>query len=61
MAAGPGEEIDASQYDWNWNTPSGSGSDWVSPGDPMRDSIYPGTNEAHSADTTGDNPWGSGS
>ena len=24
----------------------------------MRDSIYPGTNKAHSADTTGDNFWG---
>ena len=24
----------------------------------MRDSIFPGTNHAHSADTTGDNPWG---
>ncbi len=58
MAAGPGEEIDASQYDWNWNAASASGTAWVTPGDPMRDSIYPGTGKAHSADTTGDNPWG---
>jgi alpha-L-rhamnosidase len=58
MAAGPGEEIDAAQYDWTWNTPAAAGSAWVTPGDPMRDSIYPGTSHAHSADTTGDNPWG---
>ncbi len=24
----------------------------------MRDSAFPGTNRAHSADETGDNPWG---
>ena len=58
MAAGPGEELDAAKYDWTWNSPSASATDWVSPGDPMRDSIYPGTGKAHSADTTGDNPWG---
>jgi alpha-L-rhamnosidase len=58
MAAGPGEEIDASKYDWSWNTPAVVGSDWVTPGDPMRDSIYPGTSRAHSAEVTGDNPWG---
>src|SRR5579863_4508575 len=58
MAAGPGEEIDAAKYDWNWNAPGGTGGNWVKPGDPMRDSIYPGTGKAHSADTTGDNFWG---
>ena len=58
MAAGPGEEIDAAKYDWNWNAATVPGGNWVKPGDPMRDSIYPGTNKAHSADTTGDNPWG---
>jgi alpha-L-rhamnosidase len=57
FASGPGEEIDASKYDWNWNgeTP---GANWVPAASPMRDSIFPGTNHAHSADTTGDNPWG---
>ena len=57
FASGPGEEIDASKYDWNWNgdTP---GANWVPAATPMRDSIFPGTNHAHSADTTGDNPWG---
>lgn len=58
MAQGPGEELDGSRYDWNWNTPGATGSGWVTPGDPMRESIYPGTNRAHSADETGDNPWG---
>ncbi|MGB7548219.1 MAG: alpha-L-rhamnosidase C-terminal domain-containing protein [Terracidiphilus sp.] len=58
MAAGPGEEIDAAKYDWNWNAPSDTGSSWVPAASPMRDSIYEGVNKAHSADTTGDNPWG---
>src|SRR5579862_4559638 len=58
FASGPGEEIDAAQYDWNWNSPSDSSSAWVDAASPMRDSIYSGVNEAHSADTTGDNPWG---
>ncbi len=57
FASGPGEEIDASKYDWNWNSDT-PGSNWVPAASPMRDSIFPGTNHAHSADTTGDNPWG---
>jgi hypothetical protein len=56
-ASGPGEEIDASKYDWNWNS-ANPGANWVPVASPMRDSIFPGTNHAHSADTTGDNPWG---
>lgn len=58
MAAGPGEEIDAAKYDWGWDAAQVSGGNWVKPGDPMRDSIYPGTNKAHSAEVTGDNFWG---
>jgi hypothetical protein len=60
MAAGPGEEIDAAHYDWAWNSPTapGVGSNWVPAASPMRDSIYAGVNKAHSADSTGDNPWG---
>jgi hypothetical protein len=58
MAAGPGEEIDAAGYDWNWQDPAATGGAWVPVASPMRDSIYGGVNEAHSADTTGDNPWG---
>lgn len=57
FASGPGEEIDASKYDWNWDSAT-VGQHWVPAASPMRDSIFPGTNHAHSADTTGDNPWG---
>jgi alpha-L-rhamnosidase len=57
MAAGPGEEIDAAKYDWTWNSAS-AGASWVPAASPMRDSIYGGVNTAHSADETGDNPWG---
>jgi len=56
-ASGPGEEIDAAKYDWNWNSEQ-PGPNWLPAASPMRDSIFPGTNHAHSADTTGDNPWG---
>jgi len=56
FASGPGEELDASKYDWTWNSENQSES-WVSVASPMRDSIFP-VNGAHSADTTGDNPWG---
>jgi hypothetical protein len=58
MAAGPGEEIDAAHYDWNWQDSGASGDSWVPAASPMRDSIYGGVNVAHSADETGDNPWG---
>ena len=60
FAAGPGEEIDAARYDWDWNAPIVTGpiKKWVPAATPMRDSIFPGTHHAHSADTTGDNPWG---
>jgi hypothetical protein len=58
MASGPGEQTDAALYDWNWNSPSDTSSSWVPAASPMRDSIFAGVNKAHSADTTGDNPWG---
>lgn len=58
MAAGPGEEIDAAKYDWSWNAPSDENSTWVAVASPMRDSIFATVNRAHSADATGDNPWG---
>lgn len=58
MAAGPGEEIDAAQYDWDWNSPSDTNTAWVPVASPMRDSLLGGTNLAHSADQTGDNNWG---
>ncbi len=58
MAAGPGEEVDASKCDWNANSPTGTNALWVPVASPMRDSIFPDVNKAHSADTTGDNFWG---
>ncbi len=58
MAAGPGEAIDAAHYDWTWNTPGATGTAWVPAASPMRDSIYGDVNQAHSAEVTGDNPWG---
>jgi hypothetical protein len=58
MASGPGEELDAARYDWNWNSASASGPAWVPASSAIRESIYPDVNRAHSADTTGDNPWG---
>jgi len=58
MAAGPGEQINAALYDWTWDDPAAAGPNWVPAASPMRDSIYPGTNKAHSADSTGDNFWG---
>ena len=57
FASGPGEELDASKYDWDWNAEK-PGPAWVKAASPMRDSIFPGVNHAHSADTTGDNFWG---
>jgi alpha-L-rhamnosidase len=57
FASGPGEEIDASKYDWNWNS-TNPGPSWVPAASPMRDSIFGDVNHAHSADTTGDNSWG---
>ncbi len=58
MASGPGEQVNAALYDWNWDTPADPASSWIAAASPMRDSIFAGVNKAHSADTTGDNPWG---
>ncbi|MDR3726458.1 MAG: alpha-L-rhamnosidase C-terminal domain-containing protein [Terracidiphilus sp.] len=58
MAAGPGEQINAALYDWAWDDPASVGPYWVPAASPMRDSIYPNVNKAHSADSTDDNFWG---
>jgi alpha-L-rhamnosidase len=58
MAAGPGELIDAAHTDWIWNAPGGDAGKWFPVASPMRDSMFPSTAQAHSADTTGDNNWG---
>jgi hypothetical protein len=58
MASGPGEETDAALYDWSWNTTAAVSSSWVPAASAIRESIDAGVSKAHSADTTGDNPWG---
>ncbi|HMD76370.1 MAG TPA: alpha-L-rhamnosidase C-terminal domain-containing protein [Terracidiphilus sp.] len=57
MAAGTGEEIDGARDDWSWNSPSAVGPAWVAVASPIRESIYPTSNKAHSADVIGDNSW----
>jgi Alpha-L-rhamnosidase N-terminal domain./Bacterial alpha-L-rhamnosidase. len=57
FASGPGEQIDAAHYDWNWQTESGAANNWVAVGTPMRDAIHADNNRAHSADATGNNSW----
>jgi hypothetical protein len=57
FASGPGEQIDAAHYDWDWQSPTATGSAWVPAASPMRDSIFAGVNQAHSAGVTGDNNW----
>jgi len=58
FASGPDEFLDASRYDWSWNSPDAQGSSWVKAGTAVPESLFEDTNKAHSADTTGDNPWG---
>jgi len=58
MAQGSGEELDADQFDWNWQSPDDKSANWVAAASPIRESIYNTVNRAHSADETGDNPWG---
>ncbi len=43
MASGPGEEIDAARYDWDWNNPSAAAASWVPAASPIRESIYTST------------------
>jgi hypothetical protein len=58
FASGPGERIDAQFYDWDWQSASDSNVNWVAVASPMRDDMNPSANQAHSADTTGNNNWG---
>jgi alpha-L-rhamnosidase len=58
FASGPGEQIDAGSYDWDWQSDSDVNANWVAVASPMRDAMSASANKAHSADTTGDNNWG---
>ena len=57
FADGPGEQIDAAKYDWDWNSAGAEGKAWVAAASPMRGAIGAGGSEAHSADTTAENAW----
>jgi alpha-L-rhamnosidase len=58
FASGPGEEVDGAKYDWDWNAPDAKSSAWIPATTAIPESLFEGTNKAHSADTTGDNAWG---
>jgi hypothetical protein len=57
FASGPGEAIDAANYDWSWNSPGDKNPAWVAAASPMRDSMFSSVALAHSADVTADNNW----
>jgi hypothetical protein len=57
FASGPGEQIDAANYDWNWQSESDASAKWVAVGNPMRDAMGADASRAHSANQTGNNFW----
>ncbi|MGA2809677.1 MAG: hypothetical protein ABSE87_16230, partial [Terracidiphilus sp.] len=57
VASGAAEEVDAARYDWAWSDPAAAGAAWVLAASPIRESVLSDVNKAHSADTTGDDPW----
>ena len=57
MANGPGEELNAAAYDWQWNAPGDASSAWVAAGDPMRENIYPSAARAGLQGEQVDNYW----
>src|ERR1700689_215369 len=57
MANGPGEELNAASYDWEWNAPADASSAWVAAGDPMRENIYPSAARAGLVGEQVDNYW----
>src|ERR1039458_67640 len=58
FASGPGEQINAGLYDWDWQSATDTNANWIAVATPMRDDMNPSVNQAHSADTTGDYNWG---
>jgi len=55
MAAGPGEELKAADYDWDWMT--SEGSRWVHAASAIRENIYPHSGTAASFGVQADLPW----
>jgi hypothetical protein len=61
MAVGPGETMNAEDFDRNWLRASiddsASTSHWVAAASAMRESIFPSASIAGTRGTTTDNPW----
>jgi len=57
FAAGPGEQIDAAHYDWDWQSEQAAGANWVAVGTPTRDAMDADNSRAHSGSKTGNNAW----
>jgi hypothetical protein len=58
MASGPGEHLDASKYDWNWNSLiSDPISEWVAAASPMREQNSDSASNAVLAGVTENNYW----
>ena len=56
-AAGPGERIDGSLYDWDWLTADSNSGRWVNAGLAIRESIYPHGSRPVLASEGGDSFW----
>jgi alpha-L-rhamnosidase len=56
-AAGPGERIDGTRYDWDWLQANSSTGHWVKAGPAIRESIYPQGSVPVSQSQGGDLPW----
>ncbi len=56
-AAGPGERIDGTLYDWNWNGAATTSGRWVKAGLALRESVYPNGSRPVESDQGGDSYW----
>jgi len=57
MVVGPGELLDAAQFDWAWQTQDTATGRWVAASSAMRESIYPAAGLAAPEGTESDNAW----
>jgi hypothetical protein len=58
MLSGPGEEINASLYDWSYNNSADPNTSWVPVAPAVREWISPTDSQAVSADADKNNAWG---
>jgi len=56
-AAGPGEHLDGTRYDWDWMKGNSSGGKWVKAGPAIRESIYPQGSVPVAQSQGGDSNW----